>query len=72
MQQYSPTEVDFFMDSELVVKQMNGIYKVRKPELQAIKSEIEPLLTGIKCTFTHVPRTQNKEADRLANQSLDE
>lgn len=72
MQEYKPSEVDIFMDSELVVKQMKGEYKVRKPELQAIKSQIEPFLSGIKVTFTHIPRKLNAEADKLANQSLDD
>ena len=67
------TEVIFFLDSELVVKQLTGFYRVKKPELQTlnliIKKKIEEI--SIKVNFQNIPREQNKEADRLLNEELD-
>jgi ribonuclease HI len=62
----------FFLDSELVVKQMKGEYKIKKPELQSIKAKIDPLIDLVQSVkFQHIPREKNKEADRLANEALD-
>jgi ribonuclease HI len=65
-------EVDFYLDSELVVKQMKGEYKVRNEKLIPLKNELERLLQGKKVTFNHIPRNLNKTADKLANQAIDE
>jgi len=60
------------LDSELVVRQLNGQYKVRHPALAALKHEVDRLLAGFRSVrVAHVPREQNKEADRLANRALD-
>lgn len=65
--------VIFLLDSELVVKQLNGLYKIKSTELQQlailIKSKIN-LLKG-KVYFKNIPREQNKLADKLVNQELD-
>lgn len=67
------TEVECFMDSELIVKQMNREYKVKNAELQTYFVKIWNLTTQFKkVTFTHVRRENNKEADRLVNQAIDE
>ncbi|KKS04473.1 MAG: Ribonuclease HI [Candidatus Woesebacteria bacterium GW2011_GWA1_41_7] len=70
---FKTTEVIFFLDSELVVKQLTGFYRVKKPELQTlnliIKKKIEEI--SIKVNFQNIPREQNKEADRLVNEELD-
>lgn len=63
---------DFYLDSELVVKQMNGIYKLKNQGLIPIKLEIDKALVGKKVTFNHVPRAENKVADMLANRAIDE
>lgn len=63
--------VNFYLDSELVVKQMKGEYKVKNQVLAGLKAELENILSGRKVTFNHVPREQNKEADKLANQAID-
>lgn len=64
--------VQIRLDSELVVKQLNGEYRVKKDRLRSLHRAV---LTGAlrfsRCTFSHVPRTQNVEADRLANEALD-
>lgn len=70
--QYNPTEIDCFLDSELVVNQMNGIYKIKDPELKKIHNQIQDLIFMRIVRFTHVPREQNKLADKLVNEALDE
>ena len=65
-------ELDVFLDSELVVKQLNREYKVKNKELAPLFLEVYNLsLNFSKITFTHVYRENNKEADRLVNEALD-
>lgn len=65
-------EVNVFMDSELIVKQMKREYKVKNSELQTYFVKIWNLNTQFKrVTFTHVRREYNKEADRLVNEAID-
>lgn len=67
------TRVRVFSDSELVVRQLNGEYKVKHPDMKALHSEASSLLRGFReAKIAHVPRERNKEADRLANRALDE
>lgn len=62
-----------FSDSELVVKQMSGAYKVKHPDMQVRNHEAQGLLRRFDAArIAHVPREQNREADRLANRALDE
>jgi ribonuclease HI len=66
-------EVRVRMDSELVVRQVCGRYRVRNPALKLLHQEVEELVRGLRrFTIEHVPREKNREADRLANQALDE
>jgi ribonuclease HI len=61
-----------FADSELMVRQINGIYKVKSPDLQPLFREAKALISKLKSfTIHHVPREQNREADRLANLAMD-
>ncbi|MEE8194778.1 MAG: ribonuclease HI family protein [Dehalococcoidales bacterium] len=58
-------------DSELVVKQIQGSYRVKKAALKPLYrrvKELQGLLESL--TASHIPREQNREADRLANQAL--
>lgn len=60
------------LDSELVVKQMNRVYKVKNENLQKIFVRIWNLTQEFtKVTFEHVRREKNKEADALANLAMD-
>jgi probable phosphoglycerate mutase len=60
-------------DSELLVKQMRGEYRVKNPGLQPLYEEARSLGRRIgRVTFEHVRRELNKEADRLANEAMDE
>lgn len=59
-------------DSELIVKQLNGQYKVKSPHLQDLYfTAIKAISSFDKVTFTHVPREENKDADRMANLAID-
>jgi ribonuclease HI len=60
------------LDSELVVRQLNGQYKVRHPALAELKDDVDRLLAAFRSVrVLHVPREENRDADRLANQALD-
>jgi ribonuclease HI len=60
-------------DSELLVKQMRGEYRVKSPGLQPLYEEARSLMRRIgKVTFEHVRREFNQDADRLANEAMDE
>jgi len=64
-------EVDIRLDSELVVRQLNGRYRVKNAALKPLYQEAKGLLVRLEAvTIHHVPREQNREADRLANMAL--
>ncbi len=67
------SKVLFLLDSELVVKQLNGEYKIKKPELQVLNTDIKKLVNSYSNSilFRNVPREQNKIADLLLNNELD-
>lgn len=61
-----------FLDSELVVKQLKGEYKIKDENIKKFYTKIQTLIKDFdSVTFTHVPREQNKHADRLVNLILD-
>jgi ribonuclease HI len=64
--------VDLRMDSELVARQITGIYRVKHPDLKPIHAAVMDLLRGFDgYTVGHVPRELNKDADRLSNVAID-
>jgi ribonuclease HI len=65
--------VSVYSDSELVVKQIDGRYRVKHPDMLPLHQEAKTLLRRFEeAAVTHVRREQNKDADRLANRALDE
>lgn len=65
-------ELECFLDSELVVKQINGIYKISSPDIKPLFEKLKILKNEFKkITFTHVRREQNKVADKMVNIILD-
>lgn len=66
-------KINFILDSELVVKQLNGVYKVKNPDMKILYQLVSKLIETIPCefTFTSVAREKNKDADRLVNETLD-
>jgi ribonuclease HI len=73
VQQISCTDLIVHSDSELMVRQMNGEYKVKDAALKEHFQNIKAMLnkTSYKFTIRHVPREENKEADQLANLGID-
>lgn len=68
-----PLALEIRMDSELVVRQMNGQYKIKEPSLKLLAQEVLKLKNNFgSVIFKHVFREQNKEADKLVNQVIDE
>ena len=65
-------ELDFYLDSELVVKQLNGSYKVKNDRIKALWLKAKELEKNFeKITYTHIRREENKRADALVNEALD-
>ena len=69
----SISSLDFYLDSQLVVRQILGEYKVKEPSLQEYCREVLQKLKALALpyTFTHIPRAQNALADSLVNHALD-
>lgn len=67
-------EVNFYLDSELVVQQLNGKYKVKNEGLKPLFYEARDLIfkLGGKVSFSHVLREKNQVADKLVNYAIDE
>ena len=66
-------EIECFLDSELIVEQLNQRYKLKNEGLKPLFWETRDLVMqlGGKVTFKYIPRQKNKEADRLVNKVLD-
>lgn len=60
-----------YSDSELVVRQLTGIYKVKEPKMKALFTRAMDLIVQIRPHFAHIRREKNQIADYLANQALD-
>ena len=67
------TEIDLYMDSNLVIKQLSWDWKIKKDELKKIWQDIQEIVkkTNIKVNFTWIPREKNIQADRLSNIAMD-
>jgi ribonuclease HI len=66
------THVDVRMDSELVARQISGVYRVKHPDLKPFHTAVMELLRSFEgYTVGHVPRALNKDADRLSNIAID-
>ena len=64
--------VEAFSDSQLLVRQMEGRYRVKHPGLKPLHARATALAECFeRFVFTHVPREENAQADRLANEALD-
>ena len=66
-------QILFKLDSELIVEQLSGNYQIKEPNLftQFIKAHNFQVKDFPKVTFSHIPREENAEADRLANEAMD-
>ena len=65
-------EIEVFLDSNLVVEQVNKNFKVKAGNLKALNSQVENMIKEFEyIEFKHVYREENKRADQLANMALD-
>ena len=65
-------DVEIFADSELVVRQIQGLYRVKNLQLKPLYTEAQRRIAGLRSfRIVHVRRGDNKEADRLVNLALD-
>ena len=70
--EYGARSVLVRSDSRLLVEQLSGRFRVKKPTLVRLHEEARALVKGFdRVTFEHVPREMNRDADRLANQGVD-
>ena len=70
---FQPNRLICHLDSELVVRQLNGEYQVKMPTLKPFFDEIRALAKELPdVVFTHIPREDNYRADALVNKALDE
>ncbi|MEK7543022.1 MAG: ribonuclease HI family protein [Patescibacteria group bacterium] len=66
------TEIEICSDSEFVVNQMNGVYRIKDEDLKPFFIEVWNLKQDFKhVSFSHIPREKNGAADSLVNQALD-
>jgi ribonuclease HI len=71
--EWRPDALEVYLDSELVVQQVTGRYKVRSADLQPLHRQVVGLLQGFRrVSVSHVPRERNRGADALANKAIDE
>jgi ribonuclease HI len=70
--EWNPDRLEILLDSKLVVEQVKGQYKIKEPELQKLHAEAMRLLAGVQYEIRYVPREENRGADHLANQAIDE
>ncbi|MEM7008070.1 MAG: ribonuclease HI family protein [Thermodesulfobacteriota bacterium] len=65
--------IRIYTDSLLVANQINGLWKVKHPEIIPLNKKAKTLFQNYKdITIQHIPREHNSEADRLANLAIDE
>jgi len=71
---WKPDKLDVYLDSKLVVEQVNNRWKVKEPDLKELHRQASELLKqfGDRVTVSHVGREENRRADTLVNMALDE
>ena len=60
-------------DSELMARQIEGVYKIKDQNLKVLHARVKELIAaaGFPCSVRHIPRSKNAEADLLANEAID-
>lgn len=70
--EFSGEALDFYIDSQLVVSQLTGKFKVKNAGIRDLVMKVKGLESSFKTvSYTHIPREKNKEADALVNLALD-
>ena len=71
--EWKPDRLEIYLDSKLVVEQVNGRWKVKEARLQSLQTKAKELLAAFpEVEIKHVERVRNKGADALANMAIDE
>ncbi|MGI9554326.1 MAG: ribonuclease HI family protein [Thermodesulfobacteriota bacterium] len=66
-------EINVYTDSQLVANQVNGAWKVKDSDIKILFNKAKELITNFpRFTITHIRREKNSEADRLANEAINE
>jgi ribonuclease HI len=70
--EWKPDRLEIFLDSKLVVEQVNGRWKIKEERLQSLLAKAKELIAGFpEVEVKHVERERNKGADALANMAMD-
>ena len=73
VKEWNPEAIEIYLDSKLVVEQLNGRYKVKASELMPLHRQARELLAQLPVRkIEHVERAKNRGADYLANKAIDE
>jgi ribonuclease HI len=74
LKDWKPDRLEVYLDSKLIVEQVNNRWKVKEPELKELHREATELLKqyGDRVTVQHVRREDNRRADKLVNMAIDE
>ena len=72
LESFQYQEIECRLDSELVVKQINGEYRVKDSTLKLLHARVKALIFFKPIVFKHIRREQNKIADQLVNEVIDE
>ena len=73
IEEWKPDRLEVYLDSNLVVEQLGGRYRVKNAALAPLYHQASELLARFpEVTVAHVPREKNKGADALANKAIDE
>jgi len=71
--EYGATAISIYLDSELLVRQIQGVYRVKNSTLKPLMADVRTLLDRFDTwQVAHVPRCVNAVADKLANEAIDE
>ena len=71
--EWTPDRLEVYLDSQLVVEQLAGRYRVKNADLRPLHDEALALLSGFRdSAVVHVPREKNRGADALANRAIDD
>ncbi len=66
-------DIRIFLDSELLVRQITGVYRIKNDRLKVLMREVRKYLSRFDgYTVSHVPRSENAMADQLANEAIDD
>jgi len=68
---FNPESIEIYLDSELIVKQIKGEYKVKNLVLKEYYNKVNSLLKNLKYEINHIPREMNKYADKLAKKACE-